>query len=95
MRVLECPTNYIQLVEEVSEEDKLVRERWWIENHPCVNKTIPTQTPAEWYEKNREHAIAKAGAYQKEHLEEIMERRRQKASSPRHLHASEPPSVSQ
>ena len=77
-RVLDCPTSYIELLEEVSEEDLAVRERWWIENHPCVNKLIPTQTQAEWYVKNREHAIAKACSYQKEHLEEIMERRRQK-----------------
>jgi hypothetical protein len=36
MRVLECPTHFIELVEEVSEEVD-ARLRWWIENHPCVN----------------------------------------------------------
>lgn len=90
-RVLSCPTAYIELVEEVSEEEMATRERWWIDNHPCVNKLVPTQTQAEWYVKNREHAIAKASVYQKEHLAEIMERRRQKSNSLRRPPSHEPP----
>ena len=39
--VLRCPTAYIELVEEVNEEDIVARERWWIENNPCVNRNIP------------------------------------------------------
>ena len=45
--VVRCETAYIELVEEVSEENMLVRERWWIENHPCVNKQLPLQTEEE------------------------------------------------
>ena len=42
-----CPTAYYEVVEEVSEEDRKVRERWWIDNHPCVNTQRPLRTQAE------------------------------------------------
>ena len=79
--IAQCPTAYIELLEEVSEEQMDERERWWIENHPCVNRNIPNRTSKErlraYYLANREKRIAYACAYQKEHLAEIMERRRQ------------------
>ena len=82
--IAQCPTAYIELVEEVSKEQAEERERWWIENHPCVNKHIPARTQKErsraYYLANREKRIAYANAYQKEHLAEIMERRRQARS---------------
>ena len=49
-----CDYNY-SLVEECPCENKeqlLRRERFWIENNQCVNKTIPGRTPAQWYEEN-------------------------------------------
>jgi len=56
-RVLACPTAYIELCEEVSEEEMDERERWWVENHPCVNKRVPARTRAETY--HREYARQK------------------------------------
>jgi hypothetical protein len=31
------------------------RERWYIENMPCVNKYIPNRSNKEWIEDNKEH----------------------------------------
>ena len=53
-QVLSCPTAYIELCEEVNEDNMDERERWWIENNPCVNKRLPLQTQKEWRIKNRE-----------------------------------------
>jgi len=65
--VIKCPTAYIELCEEVSEEEMLVRERWWVENHPCVNKNRPVRTAEEkkayekqWALDNRERINQKA-----------------------------------
>jgi predicted GIY-YIG superfamily endonuclease len=80
-QITSCPTAYIELCEEVSEEEMLVRERWWIENNPCVNKHLPFITREERAEQlrdyhiaNRDHRIAK----QKEHyLANLDDRRAQ------------------
>ena len=50
-QVLDCPTAYIELCEEVSKENKGVRERWWVENNPCVNIRVPTRPRKETYER--------------------------------------------
>lgn len=39
-------------------EQLLCRERWHIENTPCVNRYIPTRTAHERYTNNRENIIA-------------------------------------
>lgn len=47
----------IILVEKFPCQDKTElnkRERYWIENTDCVNKTIPTRTRKEYYEDNKE-----------------------------------------
>jgi len=41
------------------------RERWWIENNVCINKSIPTRTQKEYYIVNRERIITTA----KEHYD--------------------------
>jgi len=33
------------------------RERWWIENHACVNTQIPGRTHKEWYQDNKEAIV--------------------------------------
>jgi hypothetical protein len=45
--IIKCPTAYIEPVEEVSEENRKERERWWVENNPCVNKNKPVRTAEE------------------------------------------------
>jgi len=77
-KVLACPTAYIELVEEVSVEDQKVRERWWIENNPCVNIQRPNGTYAEWYARNRERLIAKACEYQRINKDEVNRRARER-----------------
>ena len=47
----------IVLIEEVNCESKdqlLLRERYYIEYLPCVNKCIPTRTYKEWYVDNKD-----------------------------------------
>jgi predicted GIY-YIG superfamily endonuclease len=65
--VMACPTAYYEVVEEVSEEDRKMRERWWIDNHPCVNTQRPLRTQAEnekaWRRANPDKAKAKRERY--------------------------------
>ena len=39
------------------------RERWWIENHPCVNKVIPGRTKSEYYHENKQQIAVKTKKY--------------------------------
>ena len=48
---------YIELVEEFpcnSRAELSVRERYYVENNPCVNKNIPGRTVEEWCEVNED-----------------------------------------
>lgn len=50
----------IELVEHVpcnTLSDLLARERYYIENYPCVNKRIPLRTVGEWYTANRDKRL--------------------------------------
>ena len=65
--VIKCPTAYIELCEEVSEEQMKERERWWVENNQCVNIRRPVRTAEEkkayekqWALDNRERINQKA-----------------------------------
>jgi len=42
-----------ELPDDCSREQLLWRERWWIENHACVNRLIPIRTKDEIAEYNR------------------------------------------
>lgn len=64
----------IVLIEEVSCENKqqlLQRERHHIESNTCVNKSIPTRTPQEYVEQNREQRIMTYKKYRETHREQI------------------------
>ena len=37
-----------------NKEEITTRERFYIENNTCINKTIPLQTRREWYNKNKD-----------------------------------------
>ena len=48
----------IELVEELSlknKEELSLRERYYIENNPCVNKQIPGRNHKEWMQDNKDH----------------------------------------
>lgn len=43
-----------------SKEELLKRERHYIENTDCINKTTPGKTSAEWYQDNKERILKKS-----------------------------------
>ena len=52
------------------------RERHFIDElKPELNKIIPTRTKKEYYEENKEHENERNKAYQREHREEIRQKR--------------------
>ena len=53
------------------------RERFFIESLECVNKNIPTRTPAEYRLDNKDALKEKAKQYQQDNKDDIMERRKQ------------------
>ena len=73
----EGDTVTITLVENVDNcKDKYelqARERWYIENHPCVNKQIPNRTTREWYQANKEQHNKYYKEYRVEHREKLKE----------------------
>ena len=70
--IMKCPTAYIELIEECSEDNRYERERYWIENTPnCLNTNIPIRSKTElkeyhkkWAEENRE----RLRDYQREYM---------------------------
>lgn len=70
--VVKCPTSYIELVEEVSKEDRYIREGFWIRNNPCVNLHIPTRTSQERYLDNHEEMLEERRQYYQNHKEKMI-----------------------
>ena len=83
--VIRCPTAYIELVEEVNEENMLIRERWWIENNPCVNFAIPTHTRKEYRDdpENRQKAKEYNKVWVEQNKEELKAYKREWARAKR------------
>jgi hypothetical protein len=61
-----CPCN--------SKDELTARERYWIENIPCVNKFIPGRTDHEWYEANKEYLIEKQKVYREANKIDILKK---------------------
>ncbi len=53
------------------------RERHWIENTKCVNIEVPTRTPKEWREQNKESVSANKKSYYLDNKDTILEKRKQ------------------
>jgi len=56
-QILQYTDAYIELVEEFpcnSRVELSIREKYYIENNPCVNKNIPGRTDKEYVEANKE-----------------------------------------
>ena len=69
---------YITLVENFScdsKEQLKSRERYYIENNPCVNKYVPGRTKAEYREDNRDQILEKNKEYYQDNKEKIKEYR--------------------
>ena len=78
--VLEFPKYTISLLEDCPCERKeqlIMRERHYIENMECVNERIPTRTPAEYRENNREEIAEYQVQYRQANKEDIKARVRQ------------------
>ena len=71
--LFEHGTVQIFLVEEYPCENKLqlnARERYYIENNDCVNKSIPGRTQKEYYEANHDEINRKQKEYDDAHRDE-------------------------
>jgi len=62
-------------LEECSDDDRYIRERWWIENNYCLNKKIPFRDEEERLETHRESARK----YREANLEKVKESNRESA----------------
>ena len=64
----------IVLVENFPCNDKVElkkRERWYIENNQCINKTIPGRTKKEWQEDNKDKIKKQKKIYAKKNKDKI------------------------
>lgn len=82
--IVECPTAYIELLEECDGNVRYERERWWIENTPnVVNKQVPRRREGEtkeylhqWYLEHKEEHDARNRDYVEANRERIREYQR-------------------
>jgi len=75
-KILENNDYSIVLLEDYPCETKdqlLARERYYIENNICVNKIIPTRTPKEYREKNKDKIQDYIKKYYKENQDKLLE----------------------
>ena len=52
-------------------EQLLSKERFYIENNPCVNKNIPGRTHGEYYQDNKELCLKKSKEYRENNKEKL------------------------
>ena len=73
-QILQYEDAYIELVEDFPCNNKAelsIRERYYIENNPCVNKVIPGRTRKETYEAYNEANKDQMKAYREAHKDQI------------------------
>jgi Mg-chelatase subunit ChlI len=63
--------------ENIDKYDLHERERWYIENKPCVNKFIPHRTKKEYYQDNKEKFTEQQKEYRQDNKEKIAERNKE------------------
>jgi len=59
--------------ENIDKYDLHERERWYIENKPCVNKFIPHRTKKEYYQDNKEKIAEQKKEYYQDNKEKFTE----------------------
>jgi len=81
--IIQYDDAFIELVETVEYEDKKElhkQEGIYIQNHECVNKSIPGRTQKEWgkeyYKQNKEHSLLKMKEYREKNRDKIREQKR-------------------
>ena len=71
-QILQYEDAYIELVEEFpcnSRAELCIRERYYVENNPCVNKNIPGRSKEEYCETNKEMLIKYNREYMRQYRE--------------------------
>lgn len=68
-----------QIVEECDKDNKLIREKWYIENNPCVNKLLPIRNkyqphPRQFVETITEEKRKDKAEYDKEYRKKNKEK---------------------
>lgn len=75
--IIETGDFMIELIETSPECEFRNRERYYVENFPCVNKNIPGRTMKEYYADNRELLISRMREHYAKNKEDILATRRQ------------------
>ena len=76
---------YIELLENYpcnTKEELITRERHYIENNKCVNKTIPGRSVAEYYQDHKDRLLKYHAKYRKNNREQINQKQRTKFNCP-------------
>ena len=79
IQIIENGNYEIVLVEKYpcsSKEELHARERYYIENNDCVNKVIPTRTPKEYRQDNKDIISERKKVYYYENHEAILENKK-------------------
>jgi hypothetical protein len=71
-----------------SKEELLMRERHYIDNYDCINKTTPGKTSAEWYQDNKEQCKARNREYKRNNEIGVKDKRRKFMTDRREYQAS-------
>ena len=73
----------IHLLEEVKEDERVIKERWWIENTEyVVNQKIPGRTTKEYYEEHKEFCAQLTRKWQEENQESMRQKKKEYGSAP-------------
>jgi len=80
VQILKFPDVQITLVEEFPCNTKAelhVRERYYVDNTPCVNQNLPTRTQADWYRDHRTMLLSRQNQYYQDNKTERIAYQRQ------------------
>ena len=68
--------------ENIDEYDLVERERWYILNKVCINKTVPHRTIAEHYQDNKEKINEQKKQIYEQNRDKISQKNKQKVRCP-------------
>ena len=66
-----CPIYLLESVDAKSYDELLAREGYFIKTLKCINKNIPSRTPKEWRDENKEIFKEKFDIYYKNNFDKI------------------------
>lgn len=67
LEIIQCPTAYIELIEECNDDERIEKERYCIEHtENCINKQIPGRKWDEWRKSNKDQYNDYMKKYMKE-----------------------------